>query len=211
VEYAGADGKLHESSALEPRTLYGASKAALGMIGAELSRRHGWSFAQARVFNVYGPGEDERRLVPHVISSLLRGVPCELTAGTQVRDYMHVDDVARGLVALAESGLEGPVNVASSEPVTVAQVARTIAAVGGGGELLRFGARQPRATDHPCVVADSTLLSRIAEWSPKYRLDAGIHHTAAWWREVLAGGRSPAKTAVQRHAACMYSSEVSRS
>lgn len=187
VEYQGDFGKLLESSPVRPRTLYGASKASLALIGEQLARQQGWSFAQARVFNVYGPAEDSRRLVPHVIRHLLEGRPCELTTGDQVRDYLHVEDVASALVALAASELEGPVNVASSQPVTVEALAREIAGVCGRPDLLRFGTRQAHPNDESRLVADTRLLRRHAGWSPRFRLEEGLLHTVAWWRDALAG------------------------
>jgi nucleoside-diphosphate-sugar epimerase len=188
VEYEGDQKPVGESSPVGPRTLYGACKASLGLVGGRLAQRHGWGFCQARVFNVYGPGEDPRRLVPHVILCLLRGAPCDLTAGSQVRDYLHVEDVASALVMLAASDVEGPVNVGSSEPVTVAALARTIASMLGRPGLLRLGSRPPRTADDSCLYADTRRLRERTGWEPRYSLEAGLRQTIAWWEDALSAG-----------------------
>jgi nucleoside-diphosphate-sugar epimerase len=181
VEYDTDLGFVTESSPVRPRTLYGACKASLFLAGERLARRHGWGFAQARIFNVYGPGEDPRRFVPHVVNGLLRGEPCDLTPGDQVRDYLHVVDVASALVALAVSEVEGAVNVASSRPVTIATLAQTIARLLGRPDLLRLGARPPRPGDYACLYADNRLLRDRAGWRPRYGLEAGLRQTIGWW------------------------------
>ncbi len=183
VEYDTDLGRVTETSAIRPRTLYGACKASLFLAGGQLARRDGWGFAQARIFNVYGPGEDERRFVPQVVRGLLRGEPCELTPGDQVRDYLHVEDVASALVALAAGDIEGAVNVASSRPVTIAALARTIAGLLGRPDLLRLGARPARPGEYACLYADTRLLRERAGWSPRYGLDAGLKQTIGWWQD----------------------------
>ena len=184
VEYDTDPGYVTEASPIRPRTLYGACKASLFTAGERLARRQGWSFAQARIFNVYGPGEDERRFVPHVVKGLLRGEPCDLTPGDQVRDYLHVEDVASALVALAASDIEGAVNVASSRPVTLATVARTIAQLLGRPDLLRLGSRSPRPGDYPCLYADTRLLRDRTGWHPRFGLEAGLRQTIGWWMDA---------------------------
>ena len=58
------------------------------------------------------PGEDQRRLVPLVTRALLGGEEAQTSDGSQIRDFMHVADVAGGFVALLDSAIEGPVNIA---------------------------------------------------------------------------------------------------
>ena len=177
VEYDPDLGHVSESSPIRPRSVYGACKATLARTGAGLGRRSGWGYAHARIFNVYGPGEDDRRLVAHVVNSVLRGEPCALTSGRQVRDYLHVADVASALVALASAEVEGPVNIASARPVTVASVAETVARLLGRPDLLRPGALPDRPNESARLTADNRLLVERTCWSPRFGLEAGLRHT----------------------------------
>ena len=80
------------------------------------------SLAGARLFYLFGPHEDPRRLVPSVTLALLSGRVAATTAGKQLRDFLHVDDVATALVTIAETRVSGPVNIASGRPVRVRDV-----------------------------------------------------------------------------------------
>jgi nucleoside-diphosphate-sugar epimerase len=182
VEYDTEVGYPTETSPLRPRTLYGACKAALFFTAQQLARLEGWSLAEARIFNVYGPWEDDRRLVSYLISHMLEGKGCEITSGEQVRDYLHVGDVAGALLAVAASDLEGPVNIGSGRPVTVASLARTIGELLGASHLLHAGARARRPGEYDFLCANTELLRRRVGWNPRYDLEEGLRQTAEWWK-----------------------------
>jgi nucleoside-diphosphate-sugar epimerase len=181
VEYDTSSGYVSETSAIRPANLYAAAKHALFLTASKVDVG-GWSVATARIFSVYGPWEDRRRLVPFVISKLLAGAPCELTRGEQIRDYSHVEDAAAALWAIAKSPARGPVNVASSKPVSVASIAERIGDILGRRELLRFGARESPPDDPPFLVANTDRLRHDVGWTPRYDLDSGLADTVAWWR-----------------------------
>ncbi|MFZ1058981.1 MAG: NAD-dependent epimerase/dehydratase family protein, partial [Candidatus Rokuibacteriota bacterium] len=130
-EYDIDAGYLSEQTPTRPRTLYAAAKVSLALLLEQLQSSTGMEVAWVRLFYQYGPHEDERRLVPSVILSLLQDRPAAVSAGTQVRDFLHVEDVARAISAVARSGLTGPVNVGSGQPVTVREVVATIGALTG--------------------------------------------------------------------------------
>src|ERR687895_80246 len=83
-----------------PATLYGAAKHGLHCVAARFAEQANFELAWGRIFFVYGPGEPENRLVPSVGRALLAGKPVPITRGDQVRDFMHVADVAAAFAAL---------------------------------------------------------------------------------------------------------------
>lgn len=180
-EYDFEPGWLHEQGPVRPQSLYAAAKLSTWLLGEQAARLHGVDFTWARLFYLYGPGEPSRRLVPHVIHSLLRGEPVELTRGTQVRDFLHIDDVASALTALAHSDMTGVVNVGSGQPVTVRQVVAELERIVGVSGLARFGARPENPTDPPFVCADVRRISSIG-WAPQHDLARGLLDTVDWWR-----------------------------
>ncbi len=102
-----------------------------------------------------------------------------------VLDFLHVADVASAFVALLESNVEGPVNIASGVPVTVRRVVETIAEKIARPDLVRFGARP--ATPGPSrLVACVRRLVREVGWKPHYALDTGLDQTIQWWRDCDA-------------------------
>ena len=168
-----------------PATFYGACKHALQNLVwrfcAEVDLSHAWG----RIFFVYGPHEAPTRLAPSVILSLLRGEPARCTHGNQIRDYLHVQDVADAFVLLLESDVEGPVNIASGVPVALKEIVHAIACKLGGTELVRLGAIPARPSDAPLVVADVTRLTSEVGWRPAYDLQSGLDHTISWWKDHI--------------------------
>lgn len=181
-EYDPALGPMSETSAVMPKDLYGVCKHELSVVAQALKPITNMSVAWARVFLVYGPFDDQRRLVPSLVRSLIRGESAKTTLGEQVRDLIHVEDAASAIWAVARSSHTGPVNVASGIPVKVVDIAREIASIVGRQDLLEVGALPYRALEPPVLVADTTLLREQIGWSPQYDLRAGLSQTVEWWR-----------------------------
>jgi nucleoside-diphosphate-sugar epimerase len=184
-EYATTDRLITESSPVGPHTLYGACKQAASVTVQMLGRvAETMSVAWPRIFYVYGPDEAPHRLVPDVTGRLLHGEPAPTTAGEQIRDYMHVEDVAAAIWTVATSGYEGPVNIATGDQVPVRRVVEAIGALVGRPDLLEIGAKSYRPEEPPAIRADVSLLRRLG-WQPRYTLESGLKQTVEWWRRRL--------------------------
>lgn len=181
-EYDLARGYLSEATPASPTSLYAASKHALFLMARRLQQNLGRSFGWGRVFYLYGPRESPGRLVPVVIRRLLAGEECLLPSGEQVRDYAHVSDVAAGLLALANSDVQGAVNIATGVPVTLAEVASEIAEQLDRVDLLKLGAVPPRPGDPSFICADTSIARERLGWRHRFSLQDGIADTVAWWR-----------------------------
>ena len=143
----------------------------------------GLQLAWGRIFLCYGPGEDDRRLVPSVIRALLAGHEAEVSDGKQWRDLIHIDDLARAFVTLLDSPVTGAVNIASGEEVRLAEVIALIAAEVGRPELVRLGALPRREGDPPKLLATVSRLHEEVGFERQITLENGIRDTVAWWRE----------------------------
>jgi nucleoside-diphosphate-sugar epimerase len=181
AEYDTNHGYLREDTPVEPKTLYAAAKVSCYLMGREIAAQSRTSFAWGRIFYPYGPHEDERRVVPAAICSLLEGCSFPTTKGEQIRDYIHVEDVAMAFCLLAEQGADGVFNIASGTPVTMRQLLETIGALMGRSDLLRFGALPYRPWDPPFICGDNQRLRQIG-WEPNQALSQGLAHTIEWWR-----------------------------
>ena len=181
-EYEMRREPLTEDSTTKPFTLYAASKLAFMLVGQRRAQQLDMGLAWGRLFYLYGPYEDERRLMPQAIKALSTGAEFATTPADQVRDYLHVEDVARGLCALSRHRLSGAFNVCSGEAVTIAALMQTLGELLGRPELIRLGAFPPRDWDPPYVCGDSTRLRTEAHWSPRYDLKGGLAQTVAWWK-----------------------------
>jgi nucleoside-diphosphate-sugar epimerase len=107
----------------------------------------------------------------------MHGEPAKCTHGEQVRDFMHVEDVAAAFVALLDSKVRGIVNIASGEPLRLKDMIREIADQIGRRELVLLGAIQPSSADPPMLVADITRLHDEVGFRPVYNLNSGIMQT----------------------------------
>ena len=186
---------VEDVTPLRPRTYYGACKAAVRDVWLGPRQDPGLSTAWARIFFVYGPGEHPDRLVASVINGLLRErvVPC--THGRQIRDYLHVADVAEGLVGLLESEATGAFNICSAEATRIVDI------VGALGEMLRrpdlaeIGARAA-APHEPPIILGSNEKSRAAfGFGPRWSLERGLEDTVHWWSAALTEPASAAGAA----------------
>ena len=151
-EYEMRDTPLAIDTPLRPATPFAAAKAAAYLVLSQWLPRHSVSFAWCRLFYLYGPGEESRRLVPYLRSHLSAGQPVDLNSGTQVRDYLDVRVAAERIVDIASGSQHGPVNVCSGVGQSVREFAERIADEYGRRDLLRFGARRDNEIDPPYVV-----------------------------------------------------------
>ena len=181
----GARALFRANHALSTRDAYGACKHGLDVIASRFAAQAGLSYAWARIFFLYGPNEHPARLVASVARSLLSGEQARCSPGAQARDFLHVEDAARALVQLLVSDIQGAVNIASGQAVTVRELASRIGNLLGRRDLIDFGAL-PGPTDEPPVIrADVRRLTQEVGWHPQYNLDSGLHQTVEWWENAM--------------------------
>lgn len=131
VEYALEGGRCKEGETpLRPDTLYGECKKALSEQLLAMP-----DTAWARIFFVYGPGDRAGRLVPHLIERAISSEPISVRYGGLRRDYIHIDDLAAQIVALAGSDVTGPVNTGTGRAVRLSEIAEATAEAAGRPEL----------------------------------------------------------------------------
>jgi nucleoside-diphosphate-sugar epimerase len=148
------------------------------------------SAAWPRVFFLYGPQEHPERLVSSVIRALLRGEPARCSHGRQIRDYLHVQDVADGLVAVLDSDTQGAINVSSGQPTTLREIALTIGRLTGRPDLVQLGALPARPNDVHLVIGANAKAAALG-WHPRYDLESGLLQTIQWWRGQNGSGARP--------------------
>ncbi len=186
-EYNPARGYFSEDTPTETTSLYAAAKTAAATVLCPMGEALGVKISWARLFLQYGPGEDLRRLVPSVIRSLLSGEKVRTSPGEQVRDFLHISDVARALIEVTAADLPGVVNIGSGQPVTVRQVVETLANHVARPDLVEFGALPYRAGDPMFICADATRLKTETGWRPSFTLSSGLLDTINWWKTQVGG------------------------
>ena len=193
LEYDTGFGHLSESTPSKPQSLYAATKLALGLATTHWATVTGLRVVWARLFQEFGPFEDERRLVPLVILSLLRNTPFRPLGGSQVRDYLPVEEVAEALRLLMESDVRGPVNIGSGMPISVLELARKIGDAMSRAHLIDAEGVSDEAAGPALICADNRYLQAQTPWRPRVTLERGLTRTIEWWenRTRADGGRGP--------------------
>lgn len=166
---------------LLPATPYGRCKNATRELAELFGQLHGLPIAWARIFHAYGPFEARGRLVPAVLGALLKGEPARCSHGEQLRDLLHVADVAAALVQLMNTNAEGAFNIGGGEPIRLREVIEYLARQLSAEHLLQFGAIPVAANDPPMLIADNQRLLATG-WRRRFDLHSGLDDALAWWR-----------------------------
>lgn len=183
VEYGRYQIPVKESDATEPKNLYGLSKLTTLKLSEELCVLYGIRFAAVRLFWAYGPMDDTNRMIPSVTEKLIVGERPSLTGGEQLWDFLYIDDVIDGLLAIVQtSRAEGIYNLGSGCPISIREVVSMIRDNVDPKLELGFG-EVPYAPDQVMhLQADITKLSQATAWRPRTTIADGIQQTVAWHR-----------------------------
>ncbi len=181
-EYRPQAQPMDESTPLGAPNLYGASKAAGWMLLDAMHRLEGLPLVTFRPFSIYGPGENGAKLVPYTILQALAGEPIRLTLGSQVRDYVFVEDVVDalrlGLSATAAVGKVFNLGSGPAEARSVRRVVEEILEMMGAPPRLCWFDRPTRARcDPPYLVSDPTRAHVELGWRPRVSLADGLART----------------------------------
>jgi UDP-glucose 4-epimerase len=180
--YGESDG-ADESTPPAPKSPYGRSK----LEAEAIVRASGLSAGIARLANVYGPGQRtdlEGGVVAIFVERLLAGLPVDVHGdGRQRRDFVHVDDVARAVGAIAASPLDGTWNVATGTATTVLDLLALVRRLTGATSA----AIEVPTRDGDVTVSRLSIerIGRDLGWQPRYDLEAGLAATIAAARTGL--------------------------
>jgi nucleoside-diphosphate-sugar epimerase len=181
-EYDFSLGYFSEDSATNPWSLYAATKIAFSTVLQQFAYVTGMKISWVRLFYQYGPMEDERRLIAGLITSLLRNESVKITRGEQVRDFLHVEDMASAILAVAQSHVSGVVNIGSGKPITVKKIALSIGSLLGKTDLIQVGKLPYRSNDPMFVCSNIGLLREKIGWKPRHNLMDGLQNTINWYK-----------------------------
>lgn len=141
----------------------------------------------AKIFMVYGPGQaDHAKLIPYVITSLLRAEAPKLSSGLRLVDWIYVDDVVEGLIKCAQTpGIEGrTVELGSGELHSIREIVEKLVDLVPCGVDPLFGAFSDRPLER-IQKADLAGSHELIRWQPSTPLETGLTRTVEWYKESL--------------------------
>jgi dTDP-glucose 4,6-dehydratase len=161
-----------------PRGVYDEAKRYAEALTMAYHRQQGVDTAIIRIFNTYGPKmrPHDGRAIPTFMRQALQNRPITVFGnGSQTRSFCYVDDLIRGMIALAESGEVGPINVGNPNEFTLLELAHEVIDVTGSTSEIVFEALP---TDDPQVrQPDITLARELLRWEPEIDLRDGLART----------------------------------
>ncbi|HUZ48182.1 MAG TPA: dTDP-glucose 4,6-dehydratase [Candidatus Dormibacteraeota bacterium] len=190
-----SEGESREDDPLRPRSPYSASKAGGDMQVLAYRTTFGTPVLVTRGSNTYGPYQYPEKLIPLFVSNLIDDQPVPVYGdGLQIRDWLHVDDHARGILHVLEHGALGEIyNVGGGNPRTNMEITQLL--VGGCGRSMDAHVRhvEDRA-GHDRRYAIDTAKARAIGWAPVVPFEDGLRATIAWyqaneawWRPLKSG------------------------
>jgi GDP-L-fucose synthase len=161
-----------------------------------LRRQHGVHYISAMPTNLYGPGDNFHPQNSHVLPGLIRRFHEAKLAdaptvtvwgtGTPLREFLHVDDLARACLFLLENYDDpAPINVGVGQDLSIRQLAELVASIVGYEGSLEFDTSKPDGT--PRKLLDVSKLHGLG-WRAEIGLREGLEQAYAWYQEQLASG-----------------------
>lgn len=175
--YAPAEHAHGEADPVAPVDVYGFSKMWLEQIAALYARRERMRIAVARLFNVYGRGETNPHLIPTLIEQALNGRVLHVGNLDTRRDYVHVDDVARALIAMGDHPRSRgmvTLNVGSGRAVSGHEVVAAIGAAAGHALEVVIDQSRLRKMDRRLLLSDPGRAEDVLGWRPQIAFEGGI-------------------------------------
>jgi len=161
--------------------VYAASKAAAWTFAEMYAHTAGWPIHGAMIFQAYGPDQPPHLLVPAALRAALAGEMFPMTDGSQKRDWIHIDDVAGGFLAVLAADLPpgATVELGTGHTHTVLEVVRRLYSLAGRGGDPQPGALPARPGEAPRQVADADATAALTGWRAQRSLDDGLAQLVA--------------------------------
>lgn len=174
AEYDWSHGYcIEDVTPLKPNSLYGICKDTTRRIVELIVEKHGVSMSWARIFFPYGPGEASQRLIPSLFKAF-RGeiLPFGVNA-ISYRDFLHVEDAARAVLACAQRNFVGAVNICSGAPVRISEVVDAVARINSSDPeiILKISPKNQEANNF--LVGENKNLRSLG-WKQEIMLDQGL-------------------------------------
>lgn len=179
------EGVFTETTILNPRSPYSASKAAAEHLVYSYFITYALPVIITRSSNNYGPYQFPEKFIPVAITNLIEGKKIPVYAqGKNVRDWLHVHDNCRAILAVLDKGKTGEVyNIgASGDELPNITVARKIAAAfGKGDDAIEFVQDRP-GHDFRYALSSDKIRTELG-WKPQKTFEQGLNETIQWYKE----------------------------
>ncbi len=186
-EYGSTSSPFREDTVELPNSAYGLSKLTATKLALIFNHQFNLPVVILRPSIAYGPEQGEEMFIPALIKSLLRNKPFQMTEGTQLRDFIFIDDLITALIkSITCTGLEGQIiNIASGTSVRLRDIAVQIAETTNSIENLNIGEMPYRNSEIMYYAVDITKATKLLHWHAETTLTDGLERTISFYKKKL--------------------------
>ena len=184
-EYGYKDHAPSENEVAEPNSHYAVTKATATMFCRFMAQKSGIRMPTLRLYSVYGPYEEPRRLVPSLLVKALQSRLPPLANPNTARDYVFIADVIDAYLLAASTAITDPgavFNVGTGIQTTLHDIVGVTRQMLGVTESPSWGSLPDRTWDTTIWRADPTRINTELGWRPRYDVRAGLAETVEWFR-----------------------------
>lgn len=180
---------IDEEHPLQAQSPYSATKIAADKIAESFYYSFDLPVCILRPFNIYGPRQSARAIVPTIITQALTRKEIFLGALHPTRDFTYVDDTVEGFIKMAESKntVGKVINIGSGKEISINDLADMVVEIVGEEREVIFDASRvrPDLSEVERLCADTKKAKEILKWAPKISLKEGLKRTIEWFSEHL--------------------------
>lgn len=181
---------IDEKHPLQGQSPYSASKIGADKLVESFWRSYNLPVVTVRPFNTYGPRQSTRAVIPTIITQALAGNVIRLGDLSTRRDFTFVTDTVAGFLAAgrAEGVVGQEINLGNDEDIAIGDLAHLICRLVGVNPRIEIDQARlrPAASEVLRLHASAGRASQLLGWRPAIRLEEGLSHTIAWFRQHLA-------------------------
>lgn len=178
---------MDENHPLNPQSPYAASKVSADQLAWSFYRSFSLPVGIIRPFNIYGPRQSARAVIPNMIIQALEGTRLRLGSIFPTRDLTYVKDAVRGFISFAQSDetVGEIVNLGTGREVSISDLTDLIGAKLNRDLKIRADRKRirPQKSEVEKLVADTSKARRLFKWKPETKLESGIENTIEWFRK----------------------------
>lgn len=188
-EYGLKKAPMKETDLCQPVNVYGIAKLAATLYSSYIAKIQNKPVVTLRLFSPFGPYDDGKRLIPHVVKHALNKNDVEVNNSEVVRDYIYIDDLVDLYLQVANfsniEGIKGEIfNVGSGQEVRIGKVVEEITKLTDSKIQVKWK-NQKRDWESEVWQADIAKTSQTFNWQPKHSLTQGLEKTISWFKNNL--------------------------
>ena len=182
AQYAPMDEKHPK----QPQSPYSASKIACDAVALSYNNSFDLSVSIVRPFNTFGPRQSTRAVIPTIITQAISGSKIKLGSGHTTRDFLYVEDTAKGFMAIGESNntIGKEVNIGTGVEISIDDLAKLICSLIDGNLEFEVDSNRirPENSEVGRLLCNADLAGELTGWKHDVSLEEGLRRTIEWFK-----------------------------